>query len=137
MPGRLGAGVVRDIRTGLDPDQAAGALQQLLEAGYLEHRAGHLPNDPDEWTTTTLRGSALAMASFAKPITRARADALLPGVLERAAAYDADDNKPFEIARLRLFGSYLDTTVDRLGDIDLALETIDRSPATRDPPGSP
>jgi hypothetical protein len=41
--------------------------------------------------------------------------------------------RPQPLARLRVFGSYLDTRVDRLGDIDIALETLDRSPATRDP----
>jgi len=73
------------------------------------------------------------MASFAKPITRARADALLAGVLERAAAYDATTTS---LSRIPRSGCSPPTSTRRWAgtDIDLVLvETIDRSPATGDP----
>ena len=69
------------------------ALTQLAEAGYLQRRDPSYarnwegtvdPDDPDgvgyadEWTTT-LPGGGLTMASFARPITRKRAEALLEG----------------------------------------------------------
>jgi hypothetical protein len=68
-----------------------------------------------------------------RPLTRVRAEALLASVLDRAAAYDADDTKPFRIKQLVVFGSYLDPAVSHLGDLDLAVETEDRGVWPRDP----
>ena len=40
------------------------------------------------------------MASCLKPITRAKADTLLAGVLERAAAHNADHSKPYFLTEI-------------------------------------
>lgn len=61
------------------------------------------------------------MASFGKPITRATADRLLDGVLERARAYNAESGRIRYVDRLRVFGSYLDPNLQRLGDLDLEI----------------
>lgn len=86
---------------------------------YVE-RAGHSPDGHHWWTTTTL-GNALAMASFGKPITRKTADRLVAEMLDRARTCNADPGKPYYVQRLRIFGSYLDRSVDPLGDVDVEL----------------
>jgi hypothetical protein len=79
--------------------------------GYIE-RADHSPGDPLWWTTTL--GNALAMASFGRPVTRKTADRLVAEVVDRARAYNSDPNNPCFVQRLRIFGRYLDRTVDPL-----------------------
>jgi hypothetical protein len=89
------------------------------DAGYIE-RAEHSPGSHPWWRTTTL-GNALAMASFGKPITRKTADRLVAELVQRAKAYNSDPTKPCFVQRLRIFGSYLNTAVDPLGDVDVEL----------------
>ncbi|MCP3420316.1 hypothetical protein [Nocardioides pinisoli] len=98
-------------------------LEQLEADGYLERSQGRDwdggPKDTqDEWTTTA-RGGALAGASFLKPITRAKAEALLDGVLHRARAYNDDPDKPLWIDEVTVFGSFLDPEAADLGDLDI------------------
>jgi hypothetical protein len=91
----------------------------------LLHRHGFA----EQWThgwQLTLGGGALAMASFNRPVSRAAAERLLKGVVERARTYDQDDTKPLRMKRLRVFGSYLDENVNTLSDLDLVVELIDR-----------
>lgn len=69
----------------------------------------------------TVKGNALANASFGKPISRATATRLLGQVIERARAYNADPVRLLTVTEIVLFGSYLDSAVDLLGDLDLAV----------------
>jgi predicted nucleotidyltransferase len=75
---------------------------------------------------TTVKGNALAQASFGNPVSRATATRLLPQVIERARAYNADPGRLLTVARIEVFGSYLDPAIDRLGDLDLAVSTLRR-----------
>lgn len=61
------------------------------------------------------------MASFGKPISRKTADRLVAEMLNRARTYNADPGKPCYVERLRIFGSYLNRSVDPLGDVDVEL----------------
>lgn len=104
-------------RNGVEDTDAVFA--RMEGAGYL------VKPDIDDpgylwWEATTL-GNAMAMASFGKPITRSTADRLVAGLLERARMYNADPGMPLFVGRLRIFGSYLDPTVDPLGDVDVEL----------------
>jgi len=85
---------------------------------------------------TTTKGNALAMASFGKPITRAItraiADRLLTGLIDRAATWNTDQGRLISIEQLVVFGSYLDPTADRLGDLDIAA-TLTHWPQHADP----
>jgi len=110
-------------RTRVGESSASEALRLLESHGYV--RCEDVDGEAG-WVTTTA-GNALAMASFNKPITRAKAEKLLAGVLERADAYNGDDTHLLTISRLRVFGSYLDPDVDELGDIDLAVEFRDNA----------
>lgn len=85
-----------------------------------------------EWQTT-VAGGALTMASFLKPISRARAETLLAGVLERADEYNADDTKPFLISEIAALGSYVRLDVSELGDLDLWVKYEVRREEFNDP----
>jgi hypothetical protein len=108
-------------RAKVDATSAVAGLQLLEAGGFVAHDE-HDGNA--RWVTTTA-GNALAMASFLKPITRARAEELLDAVRVRAAAYNADPLHFLRISRLRVFGSYLDQDAALLGDLDLAIEFLD------------
>lgn len=102
--------------TGCEPETV---LAQLEAAGYMEKVETDAAGDI--WWDTTIQGNALAMASFGKPISRKTADRLVPGVLDRARAYNADPAKPLFIDTLKVFGSYLNPGIDPLGDVDMEL----------------
>jgi hypothetical protein len=92
----------------------------LASEGLLEF--DHTGPDGEDWWRPTIKGSALAQASFRSPVTRATAERLLKEVIERAQCFNAAPGHLVEIAELVVFGSYLDPTVDRLGDLDLAVK---------------
>jgi hypothetical protein len=92
----------------------------LASEGLLEF--DHTDADGEDWWRPTIKGSALAQASFRPPVTRATAERLLKEVIERAQCFNAAPGHLVEVAELVVFGSYLDPTVDRLGDLDLAVK---------------
>lgn len=121
------------IRLDMPVEPLRPMLEQLTDAGYLERRdTGSGSGGPDEWNTT-LAGGALTMASFLKPIGRARAEELLRGVVDRAVAYNADTTTPYVITRLVVFGSYLRDDVSHLGDLDLGVSYAERGPDSASP----
>lgn len=102
---------------------ARGWLEALEEDDFLERSIGRGWDGTkvvgqDEWTTT-VRGGALAGASFLKPITRAKASILLDGLLKRARAYNADPDKPLWLDEITVFGSFLDPDAEDFGDLDI------------------
>ncbi|WP_433270829.1 nucleotidyltransferase domain-containing protein [Actinosynnema sp. CS-041913] len=110
---------------GVDETEAHELLERFVTAGYLEIDR----RDRDgTWWFTTVRGNALASASFAKPITRATARQNLEGLIDRVRTYNADRSKPYTVTHVTVFGSYLDKTQDRLGDLDVAIEVVRRVP---------
>ncbi|XVV05937.1 hypothetical protein ACQPW3_11315 [Actinosynnema sp. CA-248983] len=111
---------------GIDTLSAKTVLTRFVEAGYLEIASQGA--DGKCWWFTTVQGNALAAASFAKPITRATAKRNLDGLLTRVRSYNADRSKPYSVTRVTVFGSYLDESQDRLGDLDVALEVVRRAP---------
>lgn len=117
-------GVASDV-LGLDRDAARDHLQAFEAAGYLR-RSERLSGAKDSWWVTTIRGDALAQASFGKPITRATATRNLALVIERVRAYNADPSRLLTVAEVAVFGSYLDPAAGHLGDLDLAVATVRR-----------
>lgn len=109
----------------VDVAEADRLLHQLESDGFVTHQTRE--HDGEILWNTTLRGSGLAGASFLKPINRAKAEALLAGVLDRAASYNADPDKPVWIEKVSLFGSLLDQTATDFGDIDLHVILEDRA----------
>jgi hypothetical protein len=59
------------------------------------------------------------MATFLRPMTRAKAESVLSGVIARAVAYNDDADKLHWIDELVVFGSYLDPENNQIGDLDL------------------
>lgn len=110
---------------------AAEVADQLVAAGFLElEQLRHL--EGDSWWKTTIKGNALAMDSFGKPITRPTAERLLGGLIGRAATWNADQGRVISVERLVVFGSYLDPSTERLGDLDIAA-TLTHWPPHADP----
>ena len=107
---------------------AAVAAELLVAAGLLQQ--DH-PSAGELWWKTTTEGNALAMASFGKPITRTTAARLLSGLIDRAATWNTNQDRLISIEQLVVFGSYLDPTIDRLGDLDVAA-TLPRWPQQTD-----
>lgn len=59
-------------------------------------------------------------------VTRKKADKIIQELLERVKMINAVNDPfvyPFKITRVVLFGSYINTTKDKLGDIDVSVET--------------
>lgn len=102
-----------------DIDNPSTTLGLFKAQGYIE-RTGS-PDGRYLWWRTTILGNALAMASFGRPISRRTAERLVAEMLERARDYNSDSTKPYYVQRLRIFGSFLDTTIDPLGDVDVEL----------------
>jgi hypothetical protein len=100
-------------------EDGEGAFSRLEQAGYLAKVK--VDDRGYVWWEATILGNALAMASFGKPTSRKTADHLVAGLLERARGYNADGGRPLFIARLRIFGSYLQPDIDPLGDVDVEL----------------
>ena len=107
---------------GVSQDAARDQMRAFEAAGYIEP-GGLAHGTGDDWWTTTVKGNALANASFGKPISRATATRLLGQVIDRARAYNAD---PARLLTVVAFGSYLDPASGLLGDLDLAVSTVRR-----------
>jgi len=73
------------------------------------------------WTTTQ-GAQSFGSATAAKPITRQTASAALAQLLERVDRVNRDEHFLARVTRVVLFGSYLRPEVDRLGDVDVAVE---------------
>jgi predicted nucleotidyltransferase len=73
------------------------------------------------WTTTQ-RAQTFASATAAKPITRQTAERALAEFLARVDCVNSDDRFLAKVTRVIVFGSYLRTDKDKLGDVDMAVE---------------
>ena len=74
---------------GVSQDAARDQMRAFEAAGYVE-RGGLAHGAGDDWWATTVKGNALANASFGKPISRATATRLLGQVIERARARERE-----------------------------------------------
>ncbi|MFD7012367.1 hypothetical protein [Rhodococcus jostii] len=108
-------------------DRALNALDALCTEGYLNTSGS---GDEQQWHTS-VKGNALAMAKLGKPIRRSTAERLLNDVIGRAHAYNTDATKLLIVEQIRVFGSYLDPEIDRLGDLDVAITLGRRVPDSR------
>jgi len=117
---RIGSWIDTGGRTGAEVARA------FADDGYL--KVCNVDREGETWWESTIKGSALAQASFAKPITRATAEHLLAGVIERAQTFNADGSHVVDIVEVVVFGSYLDPEMQHLGDLDLAVVIRNRVP---------
>jgi hypothetical protein len=104
------------------PDQTAAAkalIKQLLKDGSIERSPEKLGKQ--ESFQCSMKGNAMRMTSFVPRIDRAKAEALLKGVLQRVAQNNKKPELLHWITEVRVFGSYLADTND-LGDLDVAIK---------------
>ncbi len=73
-----------------------------------------------------MKGNALRMAGLVSRMSRAKAEKLLKGVLDRVAEINERADLLHWVTEVRVFGSYL-TETDDLGDLDLAIK-LERRP---------
>ncbi|MDM2386958.1 hypothetical protein [Mycobacteroides abscessus] len=132
--GGLSAEVARQVMRWFSSAQPEYILREVAEAdgrseaeiaALLAHEGllepAHTDGDGTLWWKTTVSGGALSQASFRRPITRPTAERHVREVVERARAFNKDPGHLAEVVELVVFGSYLDPTVDALGDVDLAV----------------
>jgi predicted nucleotidyltransferase len=102
----------------LGPERTREILDELVRQGCYE--AGE--NDLGEpYWENTLKGNTLAMATAARPVTRAKADQIFAAFMLRVQQVNEDPYYLFKVTRVVLFGSYIQDT-ETVNDIDIAIE---------------
>lgn len=99
-------------------------LQGLVESGLVELD----PNWSDShWYRTTLKGNQVALATFARPLTRAFATKKLAEFLDRVRHVNKDSYFLFRVTRVVLFGSMLGNG-GTVSDVDVAVALAPKEP---------
>jgi hypothetical protein len=98
----------------LSPEERV-ACDQLAEAGFFERSDDH----PGKYLQT-IDGAGLAMASASRPVKRSTAERAVSDLISRAAEINDDPDLVMWVDKVAIFGSYLDPSVERLGDVDCA-----------------
>lgn len=94
------------------------ALAKALEAEGLIKAS-----PPDGWIVTQA-GDTLSVATAAMPVSRQTAERALAQFLERVARVNEDPYFLARVTRVALYGSMLRPEVQRLSDVDLAVELV-------------
>jgi predicted nucleotidyltransferase len=106
---------------GSSPPARERLICALVDAGYIV---------PDEGATNlwrcTASGERLAYARATRPISRATAERKLQEFLDRVAVVNRSPDYAYKVKRLYVFGSFISTNNDRIGDLDLAVELAPR-----------
>lgn len=100
------------------PRKAEHMLSALEAADLARPRRG---KGSKTWTTTA-RAQAFASATAARAITRQTAKRALAEFLGRVGRVNSDKRFLAKVTRVILFGSYLRGDVDRLSDVDIAIQ---------------
>ena len=111
------------------PGLASAGFYINLSQRYHEARPGRAGACPgrDAWTITQA-GRTLSSATAAERITRATAEKALQQFLGRVERVNNDPHFLGKVTRLVLFGSMLKPEVERLSDVDLAVELASKEP---------
>lgn len=83
-------------------------------------------SDPQPYYEVTDRGRACRKATAAKPIHRKTADKILAAFLDRVWEVNNNPDLLYTVEQVRVFGSYLRSEVERLGDLDIAIKMVFR-----------
>jgi len=105
----------------LNQRDAKSMLSKLCGAGYMEINE---TLGVTQWVTT-IKGNALGNASL-RTVKRQTAESQLHALIDRARVYNADQSKLHTVSSLSVFGSYLDTEQQELGDLDVAVVIVRR-----------
>ncbi|HEX7461060.1 MAG TPA: hypothetical protein VF317_02660 [Dermatophilaceae bacterium] len=102
-------------------DRAQVVLNELITDG----RVVLSPDiDGDARYELATDGHALAGATARQPVTRDTAQRALDGFLARVEEINANPMAGWGVRKLVLFGSFLDPNIERVGDVDLAVEMV-------------
>ncbi len=104
-------------RLNVSESEAARVLCELADLGYVETAA---PGWGEGRWKTTIKGSALGLASAAPPLRRATADRVVQRFLERVRHINADPYYLYRVSKAVVFGSYLSDR-ERINDVDLGV----------------
>jgi predicted nucleotidyltransferase len=113
-----------------DPAKVDAIISKLVQDGYLEptnERGMGISIGEQPWWRNTIRGNALSLASAAPPLTRPVADRHVAALVDRARAMNESQEYLYWVESVAVFGSYLDSSVERLGDVDVAFQLSPRS----------
>ena len=94
------------------------ALVRALSAAGLVRSVGR------GWWEITAEGQRLSSATAARPVTRATAEKALREFLRRVERVNRDGQFLGRVNRVVLFGSMLREEIDRVSDVDLAVEVL-------------
>jgi len=103
----------------LEAGEGRALIRALLAEGLIE-AAGR-----DAWKVTQA-GQTLSSATAAKRVTRATAQTALQQFLGRGEQVNNDPHFLGKVTRVVLFGSMLKPEVERLSDVDLAVEVASK-----------
>jgi len=133
----------RDVQ--VSPAEAHALLLAMESGGYLTRHTGPLDDGsdgawlPDEedgpvplllWHLTNPDGTQLAKAHIGSPLSRAAAEALLDGFLDRVRAVNRDPRSTHVIESVTLYGSLGDPDRQEVTDVDLIAFTRRRHGST-------
>ena len=111
-----------EAAAGLTPGNGRTLLKALRSEGLIEGAPGR-----GAWQITQA-GLTLCSATAAKRITRATAEKALQQFLDRVERVNNDPYFLGKVTRVVLFGSMLKPEVERLSDVDLAVELASKEP---------
>jgi predicted nucleotidyltransferase len=103
----------------VEAGEGRALMKALLAEGLIE-RAGR-----ERWEVTQA-GRTLAAATAAKRVTRATAEDALQQFLDRVERVNKDPYFLGRVTKVVLFGSMLKAEIDRLSDVDLAVEVASK-----------
>jgi predicted nucleotidyltransferase len=104
---------------GVSRDRADEILLRLEREGFIRRRKSH--SSETVWEVE-LKGRRLAKAGAGPKYLRATAERHLKAFEQRVLELRERDDLLHRVSRVILFGSFLDETLDRVSDVDLALE---------------
>jgi hypothetical protein len=117
-------------------NDSEAVLAELIKRGWLEmgQRTWAPAVGPAAVHATYNRtdlGQRVAIAKLIARFPRAKGEAVLKAVIERAHQINANSELCSYIKQLRLFGSMLEPTIPMVGDVDVAVELGRRKPPPR------
>lgn len=99
----------------LTKQSGASLLSELIKAGYITEESKNK-------YVISIKGNALAQIKFVRRMDKTKADAIFSEFMKRVKKINEDDTYIVRVSKLILFGSYLDSTANDFGDIDIAYE---------------
>lgn len=110
---------------------ASKVLQQLIARGYIDQdrkrraiaRHWFVGENPERirFYIVTEKGAALAVARASRPLLRSTAQARLDDLIARASQVNNEHRFLYRVAKIVVFGSFLDESKERINDMNVAL----------------